>query len=151
MLRIEPFKSEHIKAIQGREYVEKKWQGIGATPAAMVHFCDDGQPAYTAFDDDKILGCAGIYAFWQGVGEAWAWVDSELTEKHKGWFHKTVKKVLYEIIEQYNFKRVQCVVEKSYAMGIKWIENLGFTKESEMPLFGPRGETYVRYVILKGN
>lgn len=151
MLRLEPFKPEHIEAIQGRDIVEKKWIGIGATPASMAHFCDDGQPAYTAFDDEKILGSAGIYIFWQGVGGAWVWADSELTEKHRFWFHKTVKKTLWDIIEQYHLKRVQCVVEKDFETGIKWVENLGFKAESEMCHFGPRGETYIMYVILKGD
>lgn len=150
MLRIEPFKPEHIEAIQGRESVEKKWYGVGATPAVMAHFCEEEQPAWTAFDGEKILGCAGVYAFWQGVGEAWVFLNGELTDHHKIWFHKTVRERLWHVIEQYGFRRVQCKVEKGFAMGIKWIEMLGFKAESEMPEFGPRGETYIQYVILSG-
>lgn len=148
-LRVEIFKPEHIKHItDGRDDVEKKWEGIGISPLTRQHWMTDEHPAYTAFDGDRILGCAGVLILWDGFGEGWVWINKELAEKHALWFHKTVKGILWAIIKEYDLRRVQCTVDINYVMGTKWARALGFKEESQMPDCGPKGETFVRYVIL---
>lgn len=148
MLRIEPFKPEHIEHITGREGVEWSWIGSSPSAIAQQHW-EEGHPAWTAFDDDRILGCGGIALLWKGVALAWLWLNSELTEKHSFWFHKTIKTKLEEISKEYNLIRIQCVVDENFAAGNQWIKSLGFKEECRMRKYGPNGETYIMYALIK--
>lgn len=147
MLRLEPFKPEHIEHIIGREDVEQSWIGSNPSALAQQHW-EEGHPAWTAYDDDTILGCGGIAILWKGVALSWMWLNPELVEKRPLWFHKTVKAKLQELIIEHNLRRIQCTVDEGFVMGNKWIKLLGFKEEGRMRKYGPNGETYILYALI---
>jgi hypothetical protein len=45
---------------------------------------------------------------------------------------------------------VQAGVVAEHGAGRRFVEHLGFTEEGLMPKFGPRGETFAKYVLFPG-
>jgi len=104
-------------------------------------------PAFTARQGACVIACAGVMLFWPGVGEAWS-VLSPCAAEHP-MIHRHVKRGLAGIIESHGLWRVQATVLDGFAKGERWITRLGFQFESAMPAFGPKGETYNRYAIVR--
>lgn len=146
-LGIVPFRPEHIAQISGREFDRKL-----ADELKGDEWFDDSVrmngPAFTAYRDDKVIACGGIVMFWAGCGEAWLYTSEEI-EENKIWFSRAIKRWLWMLIKNMNLRRVQVSINTEYARSQRWAEWLGFVKESEMPLYGPCGETFIRYVILR--
>lgn len=145
-LRIEPFKPEHILQVTGREFDRKFAEELKGDV-----WVDDSVrikgPAFTAFQDDEVIACGGIVMFWEGVGEAWLYTGTEI-EDNKIWFCRTIKEWLWTLIKNMNLRRIQVSINAEYIRSQKWAEWLGFIKESEMPRYGPKEETFFKYVIL---
>lgn len=103
-------------------------------------------PAFSGFLDDRLIGCAGIATIWRGSGEAWA----VLTPSMPKIAHRVIGVRFNAILQTGLYRRVQANVLQGFALAVRWVERLGFIEESHMPLFGPHGETYIRYVIFPG-
>ena len=149
MIELRPFKAEDILKIAVRGTEKIFFAGI-KNLLKQGEFQEKAGPAFSAFENGKILGAAGVGILWPGVGEAWVCASEEVVAKTL-WFHKTIKRTLYNIIEYLNLHRVQTAVEVNFEIGKKWAERLGFKYESTMPSYGPNKETYLRYVIIKEN
>lgn len=100
-------------------------------------------PAFSGFLDGRLMGCAGIATLWRGSGEAWA----VLTRGVPNIVHRTIDVRFRAILRTGLYRRVQANVLANLETTVRWVEHLGFVEESRMPLFGPNGETCLRYVI----
>ncbi len=101
-------------------------------------------PAFTGFENERILGAAGIIILWAGVGQAWVYLGKSAIDRPLT-LHRTIKRGLSFLIEQYDLRRVQTEVLKNDARARVWIERLDFLPEGDMPGYGVQGETYIRY------
>ena len=148
-VKLEVFRREHVREMEmgGQSSIETI--NVPNLENALKLF-EFGGPAYTGRINDRIVGCGGLVLFaWPGVAEAWVIASTYATEHALSW-HKTFQSMLPRMIEQYALRRVQAEVQADFTRGIRWIEALGFKSEGAMPLFGPNGETFVRYAYLVG-
>lgn len=101
--------------------------------------------SYSIEDKGKIIGCAGVVDMWPGVAEAWTLLSDEA--KTKPFFlHRLTLRIMKNIIQTKKYRRVQAIVCWSDPVSVKWIERLGFIKESIMKQFGADGSDHAMYV-----
>lgn len=116
--------------------------------ARIAHnFANNGNVGRSGFYCNRLLICAGIMMPWRGLGTAWAMLSSE-AKNHPYFVHKAVMEGLEYFILRFKLKRVEANVSDELDPAKRWVERIGFIEESKMPCYGPRGETFIRYVML---
>ena len=58
-----------------------------------------------------------------------------------------VVRALRHVIREYGLRRLTADVPEPYLVGHRWVTWMGFERESAMKLYGPRGETFIRYAL----
>lgn len=89
---------------------------------------DLGDDARTYIADDKVIFCCGLKMMRQGVVHCWS-VPSIYAEDYQVSYVKEVNSFLNEYVEKNNIHRVQTTILPEFT---KWIEVLGFKKESTL-------------------
>ena len=92
--------------------------------------------AYTMMEDGHLVGAAGIYRVWDGVGEAWLLPSERLLARPRKAV-KAVRQFLDDIAERENFRRVQATTHADFHRGRRFLEWLGFEKEGLLRGYGP--------------
>ena len=142
-----PYQPEHYVKLWDAMYL---WQGIPDQPdkAQMAESYAKG-PAMSAVEDSgEVLACAGVLIPWSGLGYAWCVISGRGKERYPLALHYAVKRILRGIMKTRGLRRVQATVFDGAPRNERWMIALGFHKESEMPKWGPRGETGHVYVRL---
>jgi len=100
--------------------------------------------SFTARMDGRVLGCAGVFIKWEGTGQAWVMMSSELA-LHAVWFHRCVRRLLRHVIDANDLRRVEAVVRADSSRNCDWIETLGFIRETPQPMkhYRPEGDYYL--------
>jgi hypothetical protein len=106
----------------------------------------ENHPAYSATVGDRVVVCAGIVVIWPGLGMAWVNASDEIKRFPKA-FHVNVMGYMTSIIREQRLRRVQCEVLSADDVACRWVTRIGFQPESIMPLYGPNGETFMKYVL----
>lgn len=142
-MKLVPFRVEHLYQIVPRETVNMD-QAI----AAAIRLEGLG-PAFTAIDGERVIGCGGVARLWGRVGEAWTLFGAEIAE-HPVWLHRTVRTMLRDIMDGMDLDRLQVNVLADSERNCRWVKRLGFRFEGLMERFGPNGEDYARYAMIRG-
>jgi hypothetical protein len=92
-----------------------------------------------------ILGCAGLSHMGHGVAEAWALLGPRLRVDRvaRHWFKQQIRQRLPILMGEHGIRRLEANVGPR---GLVFAWSLGFTTESEMPMWGPNGETFFKFV-----
>ena len=116
-----PFKPEHLEQLRDS-------QTQGHIAAAL------GDPAYirelaqsegwTAMEGDTVLACAGLIPVWQGHCNAWALIGSK-----SGPAMLVLTRAILRLLKMQT-GRIQTVVEADFIEGQRWMDVLGFTRET---------------------
>ncbi len=140
------FESKHIPQMEPRLWDEASVLGIKDVSQFTKIYESQGM-SFTAMVDSKPIASGGVFVVWQGLGEAWTFTTKEV-EKNPLFFHRSAYKVLHETIKEFDLRRVQTTVMEGHTTSQAWLERLGFVEESRMPLYGPEGQTYIRFAML---
>ncbi len=105
-------------------------------------------PAFSAINDRRVLGAAGVIPVWRGVGNAWLLASDEL-RRHPMVLHRYVRRGLVMVERGLGLHRTQIAVHQKFTAACQWAERLGFAFEGEMKGYGPNGDTYLRYARVK--
>lgn len=145
-VEIIPFELEHALELDLREH-EKKMQKTDEFRAWAEANLSLG-PSFSGVVDGKVVGCGGVRILWNGVGEAWAIFSKDIIKYPKEAYYY-INKFLHIIIKDQNLHRVQAYVRTDVNIAVKYIENLGFKRESMMKKFSYDKKDYYMYVLLK--
>ena len=86
--------------------------------------------AFTILDEtDKVVGVSG-FSCEDGVGTGWL-VGSKRLRDRPVYLHRSMKRVLRELLRNPNVNRIQAVVEQKSVAASRWLERLGFRRDSE--------------------
>lgn len=111
----------------------------------------NGGPAFTFTVDDVPLACAGVVILWPGVGSAWTIMSREMLD-HPLWITRTVKRMLYQIIQQHDLHRVEAVALVDSIANQRWLEALGFVREGGIAHgYLSDKRSAMRYELVKGD
>lgn len=118
------------------------------TPAQWLAFAAgyrDAGPAYTLVDGDTVLGCAGVLIEGR-VGTAWAVLSDEIRARPVV-LHRQVKRMLNQIVMEYQLEQILATVYEEFSAGRRWMERLGFRRlEGVLTDYLGTGLTYRRFV-----
>jgi hypothetical protein len=76
-------------------------------------------------DDRRVIGCAGVVAYWPNRGEAWALLARGYTREFL-FFHNSVRRFL----DVCPIRRVEAAVVLGFQAGHRWVKALGFQLEA---------------------
>lgn len=144
MIKLIPFKAEHIEQMNLRDYEKDSMANYGD---AFKNFKQMEKPglSFTLIHKEKIIGCAGVAMIWKGVGEGWMMV-SPLIYKYPITVYKLTKKHLEEIIIKHNMHRIQIICHEFFSAAHRWAKHLGFERESLLKQYGVDKSNFIRYV-----
>lgn len=141
MLKPIPFEAKHIFGLWGAAERDQM------TEHKLIEYAVtyEQHPAVSFVDGEKLVACGGLVIPWPGLAEAWLRAIPDCERYRVGLFRLS-KRALEMNIRGLKLRRVEATLNSAFAPGIRWAEHLGFWKESELPNFGPRGETFLKYV-----
>jgi hypothetical protein len=136
----EPWHYEYLAAVSPNA----RYMGMENIRLYSVAFSYQGW-AITIMHEGEVVGAAGVVRLWHGVGEAWT-LFTELMHKYPLFIHKNALRLIRETIISDMYHRIQSTVCLRDPRAVRWIERLGFQKESIMQRFGADGSDYGMYV-----
>lgn len=136
-----PFEPAHIEAIMLQPSQQRFFTYF--TPEYAVALKEMG-PCFTAIEDGRILGCAGVIKQWENRAIAWSLLSGEI-----GNDFVRVHRAVARFLELCEFNRVEAFVDANFEQGHRWIKMLGFHEEGYMEQFNPDGGDAVLYARLK--
>jgi hypothetical protein len=119
--------------------------GLGALQ--QLKSAGDG-PAATLMGDDDVLACWGLVMHWPGLAEAWCLASQDIG-RHALAFHRKGVWWLHHTMAAEHLRRVQCAVAQERQAARRWVRRLGLKREAVMPQYGPRGETFELWAIMR--
>ena len=137
IIRFEP---EHLLAFEWREFNREECARLTRDLMQRYRFV-----AYTGIVEGNVLGCAGLILFNEQTAFAWLAVSNKL-ERHKYWFHRTMKIYFRALMRSLALKYVFTWVREDSERNRKWIEALGFTSQCDRET-EPNGTVHVKYAI----
>jgi len=158
-MRITPFEPRHAALLALRPMDARVLAGMGLAPVpsdleALGRSLVDRGPAFTAWAGPdaaaRPLACAGLAELWSGAAEAWA-LTSPLVETHALGFHRAATRMLPAMASQLGLVRIQATVLADHGQGRRWLERLGFVRETIEPMRRyVGGDDYHLYALLPG-
>jgi len=90
--------------------------------------CSKKDEAYTVLIDNVPIFAIGARIIREGVAECWI-IRSNKMEQYKKFIVETTEKLIQSFSKDNNIRRWQTLINPQF---VKWIEFMGFEKESEM-------------------
>lgn len=101
--------------------------------------------AFTAFDDDLVLGCAGVVML-EGKGEVWMHISEQLAD-FPLWLTQTAIRKLIDVIRACPAKFLECFIPIGNTVNREWIiRALGFKDMGAEIVRGELCRHYMREV-----
>lgn len=141
-MRITPFEPRHAAQLDLRPMDVRVLTGMGlaASPEdmeALGRTLSRRGPAFTAWAHcgpaPTPIACAGLAELWPGTAEAWA-LTSHQVARHGLAFHRAARRMLPAMARRLGLTRIQATVLADFGPGIRWLEGLGFTRETPRPM-----------------
>jgi hypothetical protein len=137
MIHAVPFRLFHVELMRAQGVQGAQLAEVSLIPPEGAHLLG---PALSAFDGERILICGGIQEIYPQHGVVWG-----LLAQNAGRYMTAIHYGVSRFIGARAWRRLEASVEKGFAPGCRWLELLGFRFEGEMPAYGMRGETHLRY------
>ncbi len=136
-----PYKKGDIYQVDLAEYEQKYIDYFGYEGIEDKFYSNWG---YSLFGDNRLIGCGGIYIYWEGVAEVWLFLSKQFKE------HFTrpviyIKKYLNELAKENNIWRLQASICADLPINQRFIEWLGFHKEGVQEKYGPWKDDHILY------
>lgn len=103
---------------------------------------------YSIFHNDNLMLMATVLPAAEGVGEISFLTDVNFV--NAGRLEKlALIKAFHIAIRELPFRRLQAKVKGDFLIGQTFVEKLGFTTEGVMKNYGPKGDDYLLYSLIK--
>lgn len=124
MLKIIPFRKEHIRYINVRDE-EKCHADFNDINIQIVYKAYElASLSFTGVEDGIVLGSAGIFEISPGVGEFWMLTAKDIKPKLAA--IKAIKRMFDIIIMNVHFDKIQLHVDENFTTSINMVKWLGF-------------------------
>ena len=139
-MRVRPYRQgdlEHLIRRPHDDYGPESWENTKL-------MCDE-HPTYTFEHDGIPVAVIGLQLLWTGTAHAWT-VISDQVRGNGITLTKLTKELLEGHAKALKVWRVQAYVKEDVKENTKWIELLGFKRESVMYRGSPEGTNLLLYV-----
>lgn len=130
-MNIVAFKASHLQGLELQDAQAYLSADI-AKPEHGILIERAGQ-GFSAVVDGNVIACAGVAEVWKGRAVAWAFVS-----KNAGCHMVGIHKAVAGFLSASKFRRVEAWVDDGFEPGMRWLELLGFTLETPLPMRGFR-------------
>ena len=130
-MNIVAFKASHLQALDLQDAQAYLSSEI-ATPEHGAMIESTGQ-SFTVLHDGRVIGCGGCVEIWKDRAIIWA-----LVSKHAGRHMVGIHKAVAGYLSAAKYKRIEAWVDEGFEPGMRWLEMLGFIRETPMPMRGFR-------------
>jgi len=96
---------------------------------------------YVAESNGDQVFIAGVSLPWKGFGEVWIRPGESIGKYLSA--GKYARDLIDFVTVKFSLRRVQAQIEKRNRKNVRFAEWLGFYIESEIPDYGPNGESYL--------
>jgi len=130
-MNIVAFKAVHLQWLE----LQQAQAYLSAEIAQPEHarMIEQAGQSFTAMVGDKVIACSGTAEVWSGRAVAWALISKD-AGRHMVGIHKAVAGYLSAA----KYKRIEAWVDEGFEPGMRWLELLGFTRETPLPMRGFR-------------
>lgn len=138
MIRIVPFKREHLEKIKAAGTADfiSSWINPGVVGELERNM------SLTAIDGDEVLCVAGVVEYWEGRAAAWAMLADNIGRRFI-----PVHRAVNNFLDMCDYKRLEATTAVGFCNGHRWLEMLGFKLETErMAAYLPNGDDAAMYV-----
>jgi hypothetical protein len=149
-VRLIPFAPEHYLQVFDRTLQFATPVGLPDPVKTACSLAEDGPAATGITEAGDVAGCAGLVMPWAGTASGWAMLDRACL----GWplrdraaFFRLIRQQLDAWIDEHKLARIEASVQPDFPLAHRFIEALGFAKESDMPRY-QNGRTFSKYVRL---
>ena len=112
----------------------RQYQKLGITVAALR--------------DSKTLGIGGVGRIHTGVGVAWIIINYEFLKYPKSLL-KVARYIIKEAKDTLDLHRIQMDIDTTFEENARFAKRLGFSFEGPMIKYGPEGQDYHRYTLIR--
>ena len=132
------FETGHLELLKVHKYMEHIQKDFGKEYRDFLAKF----PAYTAMVDGKAVACAGMVQTGVYRWQAWALISKD-SGKHMLHLTRAIKHYMKNL----STPRIETHVRADFEAGIRWIEVLGFKRETPEPMknWGDDGYDYYLY------
>ena len=145
MIKVIPFKAEHIECMDVRDYEAKTVCSMPQFEAAVKQW-EDSKCSATVVFDGRILAIIGYMVLWQGVCEVYI-LPSKYLSDYPHAFARCLRRVLTSGAFN-NFHRVQLRALKD-DLHSRVNRFLGFVKEGVLKKYDSEGNDFVMWAITR--
>lgn len=96
--------------------------------------------AYSYFDGDRLIGCAGIAKITDNVCEVWAVIDKDVKRYTREIYYYA--RSLLNAAQDF-FERIQTTIRIDYLLEIHFMERLGYQREGTLRKYRADGDYYM--------
>lgn len=130
-MNIVAFKAAHLQWLELQE--AQAYLSADIIKPEHARMIEQAGQSFTAMVGDKVLACSGTAEVWTGRAVAWALISKD-AGRHMVGIHKAVAGYLSAA----KYKRIEAWVDEGFEPGMRWLELLGFTRETPLPMRGFR-------------
>lgn len=142
-MRLVPFEIAHGEALLEADLNDDRNRPAPEFGNFMPTLVHEGM-AFTGIDNGHLIGAAGIFPLWQGVGEAW-FLGASRVGRHQFRVARLVREKLNEIAQEQGMWRVQAAMRSDWPELKRWARFLGMEHEGHMSMYGANKLDYERY------
>ena len=142
-MRLVPFEVAHGEALLAADLNDDRNRPAPEFGNFMPTLVHEGM-AFTGIDNGHLVGAAGIFPLWEGVGEAW-FLGASRVGKHQLRVARLVRKGLLRVADEQGLWRVQAAMRSDWPELARWARFLGMEHEGTMRRYGANGLDYERY------
>jgi hypothetical protein len=129
-----------VKRFAWADLNQETWLPDGALTALQA--VEYKSEIWTGWDGPRLVAVFGYTQIFPHLAEVWSYLHPQATQ-YPVTMCRTALRMLHKL---QRYRRVQAAALDNQSSHGQWLEWLGFSVESIMPLSGPRGETMRRYV-----
>jgi hypothetical protein len=130
-MNIVAFKAAHLQALELQD--AQAYLSADIAKPEHARMIESAGHSFTAVVGDKVIACSGTAEVWAGRAVAWALISKD-AGRHMVGIHKAVAGYLSAA----KYKRIEAWVDEGFEPGMRWLEMLGFIRETPMPMRGFR-------------
>ena len=134
---------KHIRADDLREISETRWSDDD--PAVSLFHAPGGK--YAIVHDDVTVALLGVVPVWPGVGQAWL-IGTDGIGLRGVEVMKASKRIIKTLLDL-EMHRIHAYSAAFHSQAHRWLELIGFRRESTLKQYGKTGEDFYCYAITR--
>jgi len=148
-MRLVPFEVAHSEDLLSGNLNDERNRPSNKLGNFIPALVQEGM-AFTGIDNGYLVGAAGIYPLWHGVGEAWL-LGADRMKNYPLSAARMVRRQLHQIAAAHGMWRVQAAMRSDWPELARWARFLGMEHEGTMRRYGVDGQDYERWAWVDGH